>query len=70
MVRKEKVSFEDLKPGMKVMHDSWNLRTSEPCLVVKMGKKIGLKDLESGEVSDIFYPDEKKEDDCGWIICK
>jgi len=64
-VQKRGLHIKDLKAGMKVKHDSWNQQTSEPLLVVLDGSAHRkLKDMETGELSDILAGGE---DEWGWF---
>jgi len=60
------VFTEGLKPGMLVFHTSWDLRTSDPMEVIKKGREILMKDIDSGEKTSIL----KEEEEGQWLVYK
>jgi len=58
---------KDLKPGMVVMHEDWDSRTSSPMLVVEKNGEIFLKDLTDPSLP-LTEPRAGGESDDGWVV--
>ena len=60
----KKIHYTKLKPGMLVIHESWDQRTSDPLLVIEGDGEIKLISLEGNGITEVM----EEEEDYGWMV--